>query len=69
MKGWERVCQENVSLRRTMKLKELYLSKIKSEKKHLRFQQLDDVTQLMICKIDALRGSGNDHEFYDKLLK
>ena len=52
-----------------VKLKEQYLGKIKSEKKYLRFQQLDDLTQLMICKIDALRESGSDYNFYDKLLK
>ena len=50
-------------------LKEQYVSKIKSEKKYLRFHQLDDETQLMICKIDALRESGIDNNFFDELLK
>lgn len=49
-------------------LKEQYLSKIKSEKKYLRFQQLDDETQLMICKIDALRESGIGDNFFGELL-
>ena len=49
--------------------KEQYLSTIKSEKKYLRFQQLDDETQLMICKIDALRRSGYNSDFFDALLK
>ena len=49
-------------------LKEQYLSKIKSEKKYLRFQQLDDETQLMICKIDALRESGIGNNFFYELL-
>ena len=52
-----------------LKLKEQYLSKIKNKKKYLRFQQLDDETQLVICKIDALRESGGDKSFYDKLLR
>ena len=52
-----------------LKLKEQYLSKIKNKKKYLRFQQLDDETQLMICKIDALRESGGDKSFFDKLLR
>ena len=50
-------------------LKEQYLSKIKSEKKYLRFQQLDDETQLMICKIDALREYGIGNNFFDELLR
>ena len=50
-------------------LKEQYLSKIKSEKKYLRFQQLDDETQLMICKIDALRESAIGNNFLDELLR
>ena len=49
-------------------LKEQYLSKVKSEKKYLRFQQLDDETQLMICKIDALRESGIGNNFFGELL-
>ena len=49
-------------------LREQYLSKIKSEKKYLRFQQLDDETQLMICKIDALRESGIGNNFFGELL-
>ena len=51
-------------------LKEQYLRKIRSdEKRYFRFLQLDDKTQLMICKIDGLRGSGNDDHFSDKLLE
>ena len=49
-------------------LKEQYLSKIRSEKKYLKFQQLDDETQLMICKIDALRESGIGNNFFGELL-
>ena len=49
-------------------LKEQYVSKIKSEKKYLRFQILDDETQLMICKINALRESGIDNNFFGELL-
>ena len=50
-------------------LKEQYLSKIKSEKKWLRFQQLDHQTQLMISKIDAYRGFRNGNDFFEKLFK
>ena len=50
-------------------LKEQYLSKIKSEKKYLRFHQMDEETQLMICKIDALRESGIDNNFYEEFFK
>ena len=50
-------------------LKEQYLSKIKSEKKYLRFQQLDNETQLMICKIDVFSGFGNGNGFFVKLLE
>ena len=50
-------------------LKEQYLSKIKSEKKRLRFQQLDHQTQLMISKIDACRGFSNGNDFFEKLLE
>ena len=50
-------------------LKEHYLSKIKSEKKYLRFQQLDNETQLMISKIDVFRGFGGGNVFFDKLLE
>ena len=50
-------------------LKEQYLSKIKSEKKRLRFQQLDHQTQLMISKIDACRGFRNGDDFFEKLLE
>ena len=50
-------------------LKEQYLSKIKSEKKRLRFQQLDHQTQLMISKIDAYRGFRNGNDFFEKLFK
>ena len=39
------------------------------EKRHFRFLQLDYKTQLMICRIDALRGSGNDDYFINKLLE
>ena len=46
-----------------------YLSNIKSEKKYLRFKQLDEETQLMICKIDVFRGFGYHTEFFDKLLE
>ena len=42
--------------------KEQYLRKIRSdENRHLRFLQLDDKTQLMICKIDGLRSRNDDH--------
>ena len=50
-------------------LKDQYLSKIKSENKYLRFHQMDEETQLMICKIDALRESGMGNNFYDELLR
>ena len=50
-------------------LKEQYLSKIKSEKKYLRFHLMDEETQLMICKIDALRDSGIGNDFYDELFR
>ena len=50
-------------------LKEQYLSKIKSEKKRLRFQQLDHQTQLMISKIDACSGFRNGNDFFEKLLE
>ena len=46
-----------------------YLSNIKSEKKYLRFKQLDDETQLMICKIDVFRGFGYCTGFFNKLLE
>ena len=47
-----------------------YLSNIKSEKKYLRFKQLDEETQLMInCKINVFRGFGYHTEFFDKLLE
>ena len=48
---------------RHLNLKEQYLSKIKTKKKRLRFQQLDNETQLMICKIDDLRETGSDKNF------
>ena len=38
-------------------------------KRYLRFLQLNDKTQLMICKVDGLRGSGNNDYFIDKLLQ
>ena len=47
-------------------LKEQHLSKIK---KYLRFQQLDNKTQLMISKIDVFRGYGGGNGFFDELLK
>ena len=50
-------------------LKEQYLSNIKSEKKYLRFQQLDNEIQLMICKINVFRGFGSGNGFFDKLLE
>ena len=50
-------------------LKEQYLSKIKSEKKYLRFLQLDNETQLMICKMDIFSGFGNGNGFFVKLLQ
>ena len=51
-------------------LKEQYLRKIRNdEKRHFRFLQLDYKTQLMISRIDALRGSVNDDQFIDKLLE
>ena len=50
-------------------LKEQYLSKIKSEKKYIRFHLMDEETQLMICKIDALRESGIVNDFYDELFR
>ena len=50
-------------------LKEQYLSKIKSEKKCLKFQQLDNETQLMISKIDVFRGFSTDNDFFDELLE
>ena len=51
-------------------LKEQYLRKIRSdEKRHFRFLQLDYKTQVMISRIDALRGSVNDDQFIDKLLE
>ena len=50
-------------------LKKQYLGKIKCEKRRFRFLQLDHKTQLMICKIDALRESRNDHHFIDELLE
>ena len=50
-------------------LKEQYLSKIKSEKKYIRFHLMDEETQLMICKIDALRDSGIGNDFYDELFR
>ena len=50
-------------------LKEQYLSKIKSEKKRLKFQQLDHETQLMISKIDVFRGFGSGNDFFNKLFE
>ena len=50
-------------------LKEQYLSKIKSEEKYLRFQQLDNETQLMICKMNIFSGFGNGNGFFVKLLQ
>ena len=50
-------------------LKQQYLSKIKSEKKYLRFLQLDEDTKLMICKIDGLRGLGIDNNLCNVLLE
>ena len=50
-------------------LKEQYLSKIESEKKYLRFQQLSNETQLMINKIDVFKGFGGGNGFFDKLLE
>ena len=54
-----------------LSLKEQYLSKIKrDEKRRFRFLRLDNKAQLMICKIDALRGlSGGDDSFIDELLE
>ena len=49
-------------------LKEQYLNKIKTSKNYLGFQELDEETQLMICKIDSLRGSGKDDSI-DTLLR
>ena len=50
-------------------LKEQYMAKIKSEKKYLRFQQLDNKTQLMVSKIDVFRGYGGGNGFFDELLE
>ena len=50
-------------------LKKQYLGKIKCEKRRFRFLQLDDKTQLMLCKIDALRGPRSDNNFIDELLE
>ena len=51
-------------------LKQQYLSNIRSDdKRYFRFLQLDHNTQYMICKIDALRGSGCDDIFIDELLE
>ena len=71
-KGGKRFVKKTCHLeeeQRQLKLKEQYLSKIKNKKRYLRFQRLDDETQLMICKIDALRESGGDKSFFDKLLR
>ena len=71
-KGGKRYVKKTCHLEeeeKQVKLKKQYLSKIKTKKKYLRFQRLDDETQLMICKIDALRGSGGDNSFLNKLLK
>lgn len=50
-------------------LKEQYMSKIKSEKKHLSFQQLDDETRLMIRKIGVFMRFRNGNGFFTKLLE
>ena len=50
-------------------LKKQYLDKIKCEKRRFRFLQLDDKTQLMICKINTLRGPTSDNNFIDELLE
>ena len=50
-------------------LKQQYLSKIKCEKRCFRFLQLDDKTQLIICKINALKGPRSDNTFIDDLLE
>ena len=51
-------------------LKEQYLNKIRNdEKRRFRFLQLDHKAQIMICKIDTLRGPGSDNDFIDKLLE
>ena len=71
-KGGKRFVKKTCHLEeeeRQLKLREKYLNKIKTKKKRLRFQQLDDETQLMICKIDALRETGSDKNFFKKLLK
>ena len=71
-KGGKRFVKKTCHLEeeeRQLKLKEQYMSKIKTKKKRLRFQQLDDETQLMICKIDALRETESDKYFLKKLLK
>ena len=51
-------------------LKEQYLNKIRNdEKRRFRFLELDHKAQIIICKIDALRGPGSDNYFIDKLLE
>ena len=50
-------------------LKEQYLAKIKCGKRCVRFLQLDDKSQLMICKIEGLRESGSNNHFIDEVLE
>ena len=70
-KGWRRFVKRTSRSKEKEQdfgLKEQCLNKIKTTKSYLRFQELDEETQLMICKTDSLRGSGKDNSI-DTLLQ
>ena len=71
-KGWRRFVKRKSHSKekeQDLKLKEQYLSKLETKMNNLRFQELDEETQIMICKIDSLRVSGKDDSSIDTLLR
>ena len=70
VKGWRRfIKRTSHSKEKEQELKEQYPSKTETTKNYLRFQELDEETQLMICKIDSLKGTGKDNNSIDTLLR